>query len=180
MAVNSWQTFQSKSGGGGTRYCQGCPGHQLYRGAGLGAAWAAPATSPTPVRPRPLDTTTIVANPTVSRLINLGLLPRAPLRRLGRRLNLEARFMLVPFFADGMAVAVALEAFAIVDPLRHRADAFLCGRGPGSWPDLFRDLVCRPAPGLGGSAVGGPRGYSESCICPDAFLAVVVAALRRA
>jgi len=60
-AVNSWQTLQSKSGGGGIVYCQCCPGHQLYCGTKPGWAWAVAAPTP-----KPPDTKAAVANPATS------------------------------------------------------------------------------------------------------------------
>jgi hypothetical protein len=105
-----WHTLQSHSALGPGEAGPGCPhwgmwapldcpGHQVYGPSGR--AWAVPAPGPKVASPRPPDTNTVVANPTIPRFINLGLFPAAASRVLGIRLNRDDRFMLVPLVAVG-------------------------------------------------------------------------------
>src|SRR6516225_9120115 len=48
---------------------RGWPGHQD------GRAWAVPAASPNPARPKPPDSTRVVANPAIPLFIDLTLIP---------------------------------------------------------------------------------------------------------
>jgi hypothetical protein len=61
-----------------------------------------PAASPKPARPKPPDTNTVVANPTITRFINLGFSPSAALCVLGIRVNPKVRFMLAPWLLWGV------------------------------------------------------------------------------
>jgi hypothetical protein len=133
----SWQTLKSQP-------VALKPGHTYWPGHHW-SAWAVPAASSKPASAQKPDSSTVVANPTITRFINLGLFSAAAARVLGIRVNRDVRFTLVPLVASGRGRPCSKWTPPALLPIpTSRAIHGVLGRYPVSgWPGRDRQACAR-------------------------------------